>query len=143
MSVTATEVPELTLPVVASIVARTQEGMWPDRAAGEIGFTKAAFDTWLERGMNDAVEGTDSLERELAEQVFVADCQAEGEWFNGLRARSQSGRYINDFLAFMARRWPERWVERKSEPPRDVTFEDEARMMLAGADAARKADQPA
>jgi hypothetical protein len=139
MSTVATET-ELTPEIVGSVVSRTEEGMHPDRAAGEIGVAKATFDAWLERGMNDAMEEKESLERELVERVYVADCQAEGKWFNGLQVRTQSGRYINDFLAFMARRWPERWVERKPEAGGERRFEDDLSDFLRTVETVRAID---
>ncbi len=147
MTTLAAETVELTRGHVESIVAMTAEGRWPDRAAGELGILKATFETWIEKGMNDAVEDADSLERELVERVYIADCQAEGKWFIGLRGRIETNKFFAGYMAFMSRRWPERWIERKPDQAQPLTFEDEVRSFYRGVETAReearKADQPA
>ena len=132
------ETHELTPPVLESIVAMTAEGQWPERAAGALGIPKAAFDKWVEQGLEDVAADTDTPQRELVERIYVADCQAEGQWFQGLRARIEATKFFAGYMAFMSRRWPERWVERKPEPASEARFEDEIRAFTAGAETARQ-----
>jgi hypothetical protein len=123
---------ELTPEIIESVVARvTDKPMWPRVAAGELGVPGRIFDEWLQEGEQAAMEGRESLERELFERLHQAESVCEGKLVNELDNRVATSKYFQGYMALLERRFGARWAKREAESTGETRFEDTVASLLS------------
>jgi len=116
--------------IATSIVALVDEGQWPEVAGRSLGLRDGIVTDWLAAGKEEYMtsrkteEDPRSYRRKLYEKVTEAEARYEIKMVDLMNERVRDTKYFQGCLAILARRFPERWGERRGGDGPATSYEE-------------------